>query len=557
MEEREINIEIKKPEVLFLLFILITALIGFPPFVRMFYELPSVIKFIEIPGELYTSLFSPISFGDEGYHTKIAEYIAENVEYPVWTYFEGTKLKMEGFYRPPLYNILQASFLFLFGFNEIWVKLLVPFISFVLGIAAYLLVKKIYNERIALLTAIIAITIPSFVTYSVLFYSDVLATFYSTLFFLILILARKENNRKYMLLSGIFGAFAFLTKITALVVYPLVGFVILYDFAIEKNIEKILRKYALLIIPLVIIPSTFLLRNFYYYGNPTCYALPILNLIDRGGCWINKFEEKYEFPARVEQVGTEQNIFSMGIVNYLEFAYGPIWFVVLTFICGIILFFVKNEPNKFLILTYLALVILILIPATVRAEDTARWTLGWVPIIALVSSVWLDEMYLFMKKYIGTISLIVFILITFLCLQMLASKVSGMKDVKQFSPLFFEACDWIRNNTPKDSLIFTVWSHRAVYNCQRNSVGNMADISVSQDVDYILSTAKQNGITHLFIQKFSLSNTPYAERYTLDFVNLLQQNPDHFKVVYENGPSLDQCIQQGGCDGNVVYEIVF
>jgi len=222
-----------------------------------------------------------------------------------------------------------------------------------------------------------------------------------------------------------------------------------------------------------------------------------------------------------------------------------------------LLLFVKNDPNRLLIWTYLATIILILIPATVRAEDTARWTLEWLPVIVLVSSIYLDEVYLFIRKYVKTFALIMFVLVILFGIEMLSIKASSMWQIKQFSTLFFDACNWIKQNTPKDSLIMTVWVHRAVYNCQRNGVGNMADISISQDVEHILSTAKENGITHLFIQKFSLSNTAYAESYTVDFVRLLQNNPDHFKVIYENGPSLDQCIQQGGCDGNIVYEIVF
>ncbi len=132
-----------------------------------------------------------------------------------------------------------------------------------------------------------------------------------------------------------------------------------------------------------------------------------------------------------------------------------------------------------------------------------------------------------------------------------------MVQVKQFSPLFFEACNWIKENTPKDSSLFTIWSHRAVYSCQRDSSGNLADISLSRDLNYTLSVAKELGVTHIFIQKFSIDsqNQHLQENYDLDFVQFLENNTEHFKNIYENGPSLQQCLQQGGCDGNIVYEI--
>ncbi len=92
----------------------------------------------------------------------------------------------------------------------------------------------------------------------------------------------------------------------------------------------------------------------------------------------------------------------------------------------------------------------------------------------------------------------------------------------------------------------------------KRSSGNLADISLSRDLNYTLSVAKQLGITHIFIQKFSIDsqNQHLQENYDLDFVQFLENNPEHFKNIYENGLSLQECLQQGGCDGNIVYEII-
>ena len=93
-----------------------------------------------------------------------------------------------------------------------------------------------------------------------------------------------------------------------------------------------------------------------------------------------------------------------------------------------------------------------------------------------------------------------------------------MENVKQFSPAYFEACEWIKENTPEDSVIMTIWSNRAVYNCQRNVIGNMADISLSTDVNYTLNKTKEYGVTHIFLHKFSLSNEPMSEKYTIELL---------------------------------------
>jgi hypothetical protein len=143
--------------------------------------------------------------------------------------------------------------------------------------------------------------------------------------------------------------------------------------------------------------------------------------------------------------------------------------------------------------------------------------------------------------------------------QLKTGAVGGLINVKVFSPSFFEACDWIKANTPEDARIATLWTHRAAYNCKRYIAGNPADIMLNDDPEEMVELSKKFEMTHIFIQKFSVDpqNRHLQEMYDLSFVQLLDANPDKFDNVYENGPPLDQCIQAGGCDGNIVYEILY
>jgi hypothetical protein len=99
-----------------------------------------------------------------------------------------------------------------------------------------------------------------------------------------------------------------------------------------------------------------------------------------------------------------------------------------------------------------------------------------------------------------------------------------------------------------------VQQHLATSSSTANHQSNTGGIL---SLNYTLSAAKQLGITHIFIQKFSIDsqNQHLQENYDLDFVQFLENNPEHFKNIYENGPSLQQCLQQSGCNGNIVYEI--
>lgn len=205
-----------------------------------------------------------------------------------------------------------------------------------------------------------------------------------------------------------------------------------------------------------------------------------------------------------------------------------------------------------------------------RAEDAARYLLGFAPIIALVSSVFLVGLYEFFEKnykYVGVIFIIFVIAYCIFGLRLLGirgygivdkllgyDQTAGLINIKQFSSSFFEACDWIKANTPKNSTLMTVWVWHTTYNCQRNVIGNLADLEMSQDLNFSLDVIKKFGITHIFIQDFSLSNKYLSESYNVNFIQFLESNPTCFNKIYEK-PSLQQCLQQGGCDGAVVYEV--
>ncbi|MEM5782105.1 MAG: glycosyltransferase family 39 protein [Candidatus Aenigmatarchaeota archaeon] len=541
MAEKEIVIEVKYLEIIFLLMISLAVLAL----------------------NLQVSLNSPIVFGDEGFHSRLAQWIAEKREYPIYfDKIEGSEALASGYARPPLWNLLEASLFLIFGFHEIIIKLFTPFLAFLTGISTYLLVKKLSNSRIALFSSIISVTVPSFVTYSVLFYTDILFTFYSSLFFFTFLLFKKTNSKKYLLLSGIFASLATLTKAPGYAYYLFFLLAFLYDFIKKRNFFENIKNYLVLILILLIISAGLYIRNYHYYSNPICYSIPHINIFPMENCSLDKFEEKYTFTSRAEMTGTEQSVYSIGIVSYLDFAYGSLAFVFLSFAIGIfVLYEERNEIFPYIALFFLVFLAIFYI-STGRAEDTARYTLAWVPSIALISSIFFEKIYNFLSLYHKYLGLIIFILVILISFYNLNNKLEVMGLVKQFSPSFFEACEWVKQNpdkVPKDAILMTIWNHRAIYNCQRNSHGIIADIALSKDLNYTLEVAKKLGITHIFIQKFSidLQNRHLGERYDAEFVQFLEANPEHFEKIYENGPSLQDCFTRGYCDGNIIYKIKY
>jgi len=512
---------------------------------------------------LQVTLKNSIVFGDEGYHTRMAQWIAENKEYPVWIPFQASLIGALGLTRPPLFALLEAGLLSIFN-SVVILNMLTPLLAVMTGLSTYILVGKVYNKRVAFFASIILVTVPSFVTYSVILYTDMLLTFCFSMFAFTFIIGISQDSKKYLLLSGVFGALAFLTKAAGYSAFLLILSAFIYQLYKKKDL-KIIKKYLYVGIPLILIISPYYVRNLVYYHTPDCY----LPFFDRSGCnRRGELETKYEFSQRTEAVGSEMEVFKMGIINYLKFAYNGylkfsgglnIPFLVPVFFAGLfLLLFDRAEINVLLALSLFSIWLPLAQFRFVRAEDISRFMLGWAPMITTVCGLYLDRLCAATKKFQNYFSVLIIILVLYMGFPQLTTKLNVMKDVKSFSDQFFIACDWIKENIPEDAIISTVWTHRTTYSAQRNVVGMDADMALSRDANYTVSFAKKIGITHIFIQKFSMhSDSSLQEKHGVDFVQFLGDNPDYFKKVYENGPELQQCIQQGGCDGNILYEVVY
>jgi len=506
--------------------------------------------------ELQVTLPSPITFGDEAFHTGMARYIAKEKDYPAWITIEGTEAGRNNFGKPPMLHLLEAGFFLVFGFNEVIVKLLLPFISLLTALSIYILVKKIFDDKIGFIAAIVFISIPSVATYAVTFYTEGLVTLYFALTVLLFLYSVKTESKKYLLLTGAFAAFAFLTEVSSVNLIIFILLAAFYDLA-RRNFQ--ITKYATIFVLFIVLISGFFVRNLGIYKVPECYLPFTDKIFGRAGCEYGTLlrEQSYQYQAITQGGGSNEDVYRMGITNFLDFAFGNIWLVTLGIFGGLVILLQRRDVTSVLLLLALFTFVPYFHFTTARAEDAARNILAWTPIFAILTGVYFGRLYEFLQSHQKYIAVIVFLIVIILAYQNLSSKLIVMKQVKQFSPAFFEACEWVRNNLPKDVVLSTVWVHRAAYSCERTVVGNPPDIFLSKDLELIRKDVNEVGITHLFIQKFSLGNEAISETYKIDTIMFFEENNETFVKVYENGPPLKQCIQQGGCDGNIIYELKF
>ena len=507
--------------------------------------------------EVNVTLNGPIAFGDEGFWTYTAKWVASNVEYPIYNPLSGSLIKNEGFTQPPMFTFLEASLFYLLGFSEAVVKILLPLLSFFLGLASFLLFKRIFNHEIGFIAAVIIATIPAIVTYSVLFYVDIFMLYWVTFSVGFFLLAIKEENKKYFLFSAVFTSFAILTKKPAVILIGFYGLYFLYEIMQKKNFTNILRKYLPYGIIVALLLTPFAIRSYAYYKTPLC-GLPYVFSSENCVKQI-QYTNKQDFVQRMADVGIDINVYQFGVMNYFQFAFGFLWFVPLVFVIGIIFLLVQREKVDVAILIFLAVSLAAFTYLyTGRTEDASRYALFAVPIIAVVCAIYLEKIMEVIKRYYKYFGISFLVLILIVSYYNFSTKILTLPQVKQFSPLFLQACKWADQNLPSDAVMLSLYTAPTSYNCNRKAVWelpDLPDIVLSNSLNLTSARLRANGIGWIFVQKFSMSQQAYRISYPISFIAFLEQNPSTFKKVFENGPSYTDCLNAGGCDGTAIYKV--
>lgn len=167
-------------------------------------------------------------------------------------------------FRAPLLPYLLSLF---YSLNlDFLVSFFVVFVGALSVCLVYILGKKMFNEKIALYSAIFFVLIPLHIIYSAKILTDVLFTFFVLLTFFSFWEGYENNKKKYKVLFGLFLAIALLSRYTALWIMP----VFLFYFLIRDKSLKFLKDkylwYAALVFLLALIP--WFIYGVSEYNNP-------------------------------------------------------------------------------------------------------------------------------------------------------------------------------------------------------------------------------------------------------------------------------------------------
>lgn len=507
----------------------------------------------------YVSVNSPIIFGDEGYHAFNAKYLAEHgFEFPKYVPIWDTEIAHIVSAYPPMFMLSEAVMYLFFG--EFGMKLLNPLFTLVTAVFIYKFFERLNKKYAGMISSLVYLVVPNVMTYGILAYTDSMMTMFIMIFIYYLYKSYETNSTRGAAVAGVSAGLALLTKALAVSVFPIA--ILMFLFSKKKNF-KIL---ATVLIISGLFLSFWLLRNYLTFQQ-FCYdPLPCHPVLDVD----IPHDQNLKFAGRVPLAEQEASVWAVGLIWFSGFSYGIEVFIL--FVLGLVFLIFRRKDYGFadIFIAYLLVFILMFSASStdmfkmiwnptgsfiyIRAEDTSRYILASVPLVVMLAGLFLSEYFEKIKtlKYGKYVVLVIIVILAYLLFDAYSVKIGGLYNLKSanFPSSWFEACDWLKMNTPKDTLIYSVYSSQIAYTCDRPSTRtptDNADIQLSEN-DTTYERLRIHGFRYVYVVMNQISNVPYEEAYYTGFVNYID-NSDKFKLVYDNTPKY-------GYSGVRIYEIL-
>jgi len=483
-------------------------------------------------GYYWVVFSSNIIFGDEGFYAAEGRWIAKNGIYPIYDNIHGSDAIFFPMNKPPMYILINTALWSLGG--ELLIKVFIPLFAFLSSIFLYLIFRSYNQEVLGLISAAVFLMINAVITYGVLNYVESLLVMFFIAALYFGLHAIKKSSKVLGVISGIFSGLALMTDISGIFVPILI--VIIWFFILKFKNKNLLLT---ILVTTIVVSSSFFLRNIYFYGN-LCYPIPIIDVSCEPVYAVdfNQFsKEGLEFIGGEAEIGTGARIMQMGFFNYFNFSIGIILFIFLLF--GIAFYIPnKKEEISFLFAPWLFIFFLITVYFSIyggRAEDIPRYTLFGYPAVSATIALFLGGVYDFVKRKTKILAILLVVILLVPVLPTAHSKLLTMKNVKSFVPGFFEGCDWIKMNTPEDSLIYTIYAHHTSYACNRKTFSSVPDQEIIQLAadNRSYEHLKLHGADYVYVQYFTVGEQPYRETTPVAFLQYMDSSPN-FEKVFDN-----------------------
>ena len=426
---------------------------------------------------------------------------------------------------PPFIPLFYAVFFSLFGSSLSIAKIVSTLFGILTLFFVFLLGKKI-NIYVGIFSVFILLLMSLFTHFMLIAYVDVPIAFFSVLS---LYLISEIKNKKSAVLAGLIIGISYYVKESGLFIALalLLYSFILYLVQRDKNKFKF---YILATIISLALISISIVRNVLLFGYPYSILFNIFFPSPTTPTWFSKLGAGVLSPS-IAGLNDYAGIF--GLI--------PLFLAIFS----IIYIFIDRKNIKIdsiffsTFLFILFLVISILLYAAAKLIADARYFMIILPQLALVEGFYLWKLKDY-KKYL----LVIIVPILVFSLYSSVTTAISTSQTQRFPTDYVDALTWIKNNTPKDSLIFTTYGGTTRYFADRNNfwqdVKEFPDVMTTTNSTFIYQTLKKYNISYILIwrgvlaQDYIIPQSNIIGVFTYNFLNTVVNDTQHFNVTYQN-----------------------
>lgn len=427
-------------------------------------------------------------------------------------------------------SLLYSFFFSIFGASLGLAKVVSAIFGLLTLIMVYLIGKK-FNIYFGIFSSLLLLSILTFTHFMLIAYSDIPIAFFSI--FLVYLLLNLDTFKK-SIFAGLTLGIAYFAKSSALLFVLIMILYLIFQYFSEKN-KKYLKFILLTLIIFALVLMSLAIRNLYLYNYPYVEGLnlffkaPVLEKFD--ATWMT------EVFKTVSPVRLSLQLFSSTFGSILLFLsiFGISWLITN--------YKENKKETKLLFLSALTVVIFLIV-------FSATYYSGYIPLESRYLSIIFPQLALlggfFLWKMKGWKSQLLIVIVPILLFS-LWSSISVVQEtyaMQRYPNDYIEALKWIKQNTPKDSLIFTTYSGSLSYYADRESVWSnikgFPELMTTTNSTFIYNTLKSYNVSYILIwrstmaQNYIIPESNLWGVFTYNFANVISKDTNHFNVTFSN-----------------------
>lgn len=374
--------------------------------------------------------------------------------------------------RPPLFSFL-AAVLYKIGFSDVPIKFVLEIIpAFLVVFFTYVLVKEMFDKRIALIAAFITSVSWILIFYSMRFMTDSLGLLFGILALLCFWKGWvKKQGGYYIWLIGLFVALSFLCRLTGILYGAFIVFFLIatlqFDAIKNKNMWLVLVVFLLAISP-------YLWWSHAYFGNALAFRSGYGGITSSNLGW-NLAYFVYDYPELVFFI-----TFLIGLISIIPM------FLVLD---KIVLKKEKSHHNSLFMLLIIIFTLAFFIYFLRAAEN--RWLIMMSIGIFALSAKGISSGYDFIRKNAGkSVAIILLILVLASGAYFQLKHADGIiKDkIDSYGPIK-DAGIWMKQNSNPEDKIFSISLTQTAFYSERETV-IYSEINSTDEFDAFIEKEK-------------------------------------------------------------------